>query len=1439
MSSSVLYPWERRWLQLTSSANQFEPPYQFDSSGYVVSHRAGPDFRTYELIGVRLSDLTAEHVCVVLLGEPGMGKSQEWAEQQALLTASPHHIFLDLGTESSEDRLERKIQANPKVLACQAENAVLTLWLDSLDEGLLHINTLQTTLLDILRSLTRVQLRLRIMCRNAVWQPSFADALGKLLAPAGGKPSDAVTVLLLNPLSQQQVRQAAEQEGFDVTQFLLAVAASDAQPLAGRPVTLGLLIQLYKRHQPHFGATGPTTRSELYEQGCLLLCERPDHKRPSKHRHNARHRLLLAGYLAMVMVLTNRRLVHTELVVGGLPSNELDPYALGGGSTAAWQGEQASIDRASLLDLFSNTGLFTDLGGGRMMWAHQSYAEFLAAWYLNLTGMSTASLRPLFRSAVDSQGGIVPALLETAAWLADLQPAFWNEILVIDPVALLQSDLRRLTDTERSLVVERLIRWFAGLAHVPYQGTSFMQYLCHSGLASQLEPLLSAPAAPNATAHFAVDLALACKTRELLPLLVGQALQTTLPYPVRRRALYILRGIADDASREKLRRLLVSLPEEDEDGQFHNELLHILWPTHLTVDELLPMLVDRKKKRTLGNEFSSYFVDFADGGFTPAPAALLASLRWLNARIGHLDKTGELEELWGKAGGPFWKEVWKVMDDDSIAQAYTDLFVAAVRKYKQPSAAGTQAQRLDIFKRLLARRDRPDAWRALYHLEQGESLIKDEDWEELEPLLYSRLAAPSRAWLTEVLARLLTHNMTESKVPAEFTTRFAKLYDAARKYRSVRETFRTWYRPDKVKSKSRLKNRKHQLKSRERERKEVRNEQNRRRATLRYSRRRRRRIAELLDGAATGTLHHWGVLLYYVGTAIVKLGTSEPHDITQSQGWAKRLTVKQQTALVNWACALVERYANLPTEWCSLDNVQYYDARRLHRAYLVCLSQRPTFLQEQPAAFWQQWADFLLKFGNHAPEGEKFESLKLAVAVAPGVIVEAILRLVNANNANGHSVWYDFQEIFRALPESDFPLFLLQAIQDGKWQDDFSGKLLVDMLEVHYQPAWGYVDSLIPKEPLAGKAGPALRPELIVATYRWLLFDRKSSVDWWHWFKRLTAQPPLAMQVLTESISHLSPRELQQLAKLTEAQLDWLMRWLTNSFSLTSADVNDWQENTPNGRIASLRSAAGTELATRGTLEAWSILQDFSDSLGNPFWMQLRVDQVRENLRRNAWEPLPPDVLIQLSQPADRRWVRSADDLMELIIESLGRFQTDLQGALNSAEQLWMPTKSAKNATTGQRIHDENYLSNVIRRHLTQDIKRSGILIKREVEIRPSAGKGTGQRVDIYVDAYTLGADGVRSDEVTVVIEVKLSKNKEVETAINEQLIGYLANQTYKHGIFLVGWHYGQYYKKPKKDKDFADLQQLLDQQAAAATGYTIWTKVLDIRLPSDTGRTH
>lgn len=124
------------------------------------------------------------------------------------------------------------------------------------------------------------------------------------------------------------------------------------------------------------------------------------------------------------------------------------------------------------------------------------------------------------------------------------------------------------------------------------------------------------------------------------------------------------------------------------------------------------------------------------------------------------------------------------------------------------------------------------------------------------------------------------------------------------------------------------------------------------------------------------------------------------------------------------------------------------------------------------------------------------------------------------------------------------------------------------------------------------------------------------------------------------------------------------------------------------------------------------------------------------------------------------------------------------------------------------------------------------------MEIRKSIGVGTGQRTDLYIDAFSRDKTGGKIEAVTVIIEVKLAKNKETETALEEQLLPYLADQPYKHGIYLIGWHYGQYDALPASKKDLPTLHQLLKDQTTAVTGtYSIRTLILDIRLSADSAR--
>ena len=464
--------------------------------------------------------------------------------------------------------------------------------------------------------------------------------------------------------------------------------------------------------------------------------------------------------------------------------------------------------------------------------------------------------------------------------------------------------------------------------------------------------------------------------------------------------------------------------------------------------------------------------------------------------------------------------------------------------------------------------------------------------------------------------------------------------------------------------------------------------------------------------------------------------------------------------------------------------------------------------------------------------------MRQAAAVMPQQVEDTIFNLLESQAQRDGAVPNDFADLYRALPGAAFPERLLGAIAAGTWPDAFSGALLVELLKVDYEPAWTYATQLLP-EPTEAVIAPCTRPSLVAPVYHWLLFDTAHrQLTPWPWWQRLSTQPALVRWVLSRGIYHYTVQELRHLAQLDEEQLETLILWLTYAFSLTPDDVDDW-DGRRNGRMAAVRTAAAFELADRGTASAHAVLQRLLEHLGQPYWLRTRLDQAREHLR-NAWEPLPPDALTTLSREANRRWVRSAADLQELLLESLARFQADLQGEPTTAQVLWYPVKDPddRRKTLRYDVHEENYFSNVLRQHLRQDLQRANILVKREVEIRPALGSGTGQRTDIFVEAFTCGTIGEKLDVVVVVIEVKLSRHKEVITALKTQLVGYLNDQSYKHGIFLVGWHFGEHEPKPPTFPDLPDLMTQLTRQAATvAPAYAVTACVLDIRLPGDAQR--
>ncbi|MBN4002535.1 ATP-binding protein [Nostoc sp. LPT] len=191
------YKWKRFWCPRSGHINLADGGYLCNPEekwGKIYN----PDLVTFEAISAL--------PCLALLGEPGIGKSHTIeAEKNEIISEIQKQggqvLPLDIRSYGSEDRLVGRLFDSLEFTQWLKGTHQLHIFLDSLDECLLRIDTLATLLVDeFKRYQNHIQrLHLRIACRTAVWQPVLEEGLKQIW----GK--DSVGIYELAPLRRLDV----------------------------------------------------------------------------------------------------------------------------------------------------------------------------------------------------------------------------------------------------------------------------------------------------------------------------------------------------------------------------------------------------------------------------------------------------------------------------------------------------------------------------------------------------------------------------------------------------------------------------------------------------------------------------------------------------------------------------------------------------------------------------------------------------------------------------------------------------------------------------------------------------------------------------------------------------------------------------------------------------------------------------------------------------------------------------------------------------------------------------------------------------------------------------------------------------------------------------------------------------------------------------------
>ncbi|CAG9217847.1 conserved hypothetical protein [Paraburkholderia tropica] len=389
-----------------------EPIDDIANQSYLSAHTRG--YRTFDWEGL------LGHRLVVVLGEPGSGKTEEL---RALRRRHPESFFL---------RLEQLVTEDVKTILSDAELERLEQWkksnnaalflLDAVDESKLKRDDDFIAALDRLGNTlgpARFRARLIVSSRISEWRPhTDREAIRERFVAPPEKPDAApedILIATILPLAPIQVRTFAENRGVqDAEKFIEALNEHNAWPFAGRPLDVVNLYDYWKDKRELGGLTALTeymVRKLLAE---VSSKERGDPLTAERARAGAE-------YLAAAAVLCKN-----------LKFAVPDDAHISGQSYLAAElvlpSDWTSLQRRALLD----RALFDSESRGALSFHHRSHVEYLAASWIEGLMQHNCSFESLQELLFASSNGAITlraSMRPVAPWLVKRDASSWRPLL--------------------------------------------------------------------------------------------------------------------------------------------------------------------------------------------------------------------------------------------------------------------------------------------------------------------------------------------------------------------------------------------------------------------------------------------------------------------------------------------------------------------------------------------------------------------------------------------------------------------------------------------------------------------------------------------------------------------------------------------------------------------------------------------------------------------------------------------------------------------------------------------------------------------------------------------------------------------------------------------------------------------------------------------------
>jgi predicted NACHT family NTPase len=860
------------------------------------------------------------------------------------------------------------------------------------------------------------------------------------------------------PRTRAAIRVNTGPEGLAAETFLNEIENKDAVPFAIKPVTLELLLNTYQRR-----GQLPSGQTALYAQGCKLLCEETNISRRDSRRtglFSAEQRLATAARIAAMTVFCNRDAIWLVPDRGDVPDVDLTVAQIAGG-TESVSGNEFSISEAAVEDTLA-TGLFSSRGPNRIGWAHQTYAEYLAARYLLERGTTLSQMVSVIVDPNDRGNMIVPQLHEAAAWVASMVPGVFREILRNDPTVLLKSDVASADVRDRAALVENLLRLHEeGRIIHDWQIHRMYRKLRHPALTHQLRPYIQDKNKAPVARRVAIEIAQNCELREIADELVAVALDSTEKYGTRVRAAWAVTETGDDSTRAELRPLVVDVnPTEDPDDELKGCGLRAVWPHALSVDELLAALSAPQNPSVFGA-----YQGFLRNELTPRlqPGDIPLVLGWIERQ--------RPTETWAFQGfgDQLVLKAWQNLDFPGTLEALAKFVFSRLKNHSR-----VLSELSDVDFKQLTNDDE-----ARRHRLAGAMLafVSDPEQDSLwlayptEPVLTTadlpwvlerfRYAESDRARLT--LAKLARRLFWRDQ------THLHLIIEASRDEAVLAHEFASVLGPVVLDSPEAIEMRSSYLEMQSLESSEKAHSPSVPSPT--------ERIKKLLDEFELGDLNaFWQLNLEMTRDEKSRYyGDQLQSDLTALPGW-KCAEEETRARIVRAAKRFLDRQDPGTRNWIGTDNF-YRPPMAGYRALRLLLHEALRSFSELSAEVWTLWAPVTVAFPvADSNADDHHQIVQKAYRNAPDVFIQALEILIDRETAKHGKIF-----ITRRLLDcwdQRLGQVLLEKAKDERVKPECRGSLLGDLLEHRIAGAREYATSLI-QSMLAGVDGT--RPNALVA----------------------------------------------------------------------------------------------------------------------------------------------------------------------------------------------------------------------------------------------------------------------------------------------------------------------------------------------------------------------